>query len=249
MILFSARENIKMSSCPTWRGDNKLEMNTAGHMTDPYQSAVRMYDDQGWCTPFTQSPSFRPPIFINVESAARNIDRFPDPCSFELHLDTPLKGVTSLEIVDLYVPNGDSVEPKDGYFFVANGLMDVNSGTGKAIDGTFTPQANGIGRLYKDMKPDETVSPTAPGTWDAPVGLACASFGKFCYDGTMQSQCWERKNARKVHFFRPEVGKIGTLQFSLLQRDAVRYDLLSSTAFLAAEDNWTCTLMVTCRMD
>jgi hypothetical protein len=226
--------------------------------SNPFFSTVVPHDDQGWQVPFTQNPNFQAPVFVNVESARRDVSRYPNAASFELHFPHVFKGVSSIEVMDIILPSTPAgSEPPGNYFFMANGLVD-------ATTGAFNNE--GIVGVYTDMGPERTITSTNLDTIENRVDPGAAgrsyvtssisraaaapyvesvgsrSFGKFFYIQSSPVQAWERRNLRKVHYFTPELGKLGSLQFSLLNRDASLYTVPD-----APNADWSCTLMITCR--
>lgn len=129
---------------PCGPNGDRLPADSMGYSVQPYQNPMQLYDDQGWGVPFTQHPTFMAPIFLNVESARRDLDKYANPSSFRVHLPHKLSGIRSIELVQLIVPTiaDGGTAPLDDYFFLYNGLYD-------AQNNSFQPQ--GVLKMYETL--------------------------------------------------------------------------------------------------
>jgi len=237
-----------------------------GYSSQPYQNPMQLHDDQGWGVPFTQHPTFMAPIFLNVESARRDTSIYTSAVSFRLHLPHKLEGVRSIEVVELTVPSvgGGLDEPVDSYFFLYNGLVDnpaapTPSFSSQNIVGLYETMQMDRPPLYNAQNtipnnPTFTIKPSPatltadpssrPGAGAFPTpyphpDFGAHSFGKFPYISSAPVQIWERTNWRRVHYFKPELNKLDYLDFTLVDRAGVLYNLNGA--------EWSATLMVTAR--
>lgn len=244
-----------------------------GNSVQPYENPLQPYDDQGWGVPFTQSPTFAPPIYVNVESARRDMALYPDPANFSMQLPRPIEGIRSIELVELITPTLTNalLAPANDYFFLYNGL--------KRDDDTFAPQP--LVKLYDTLAmatpqtaptrvhaitkikdpttpqyPEYTgpdVTQKADTRYKAGAGAAAVmypypdfaanSFGKFVYDSARPVQYWERKGVRKCFFFKPEHGQLEKLDFCLVDREGRLYDMLGDSPV----GDWSATLLITAK--
>lgn len=216
-----------------------------------------------------QQAQRRHQLLVNVESAARNTTIFPDSRSFELHFPSLLDGVQSIEVVDLCVPNAeDASSPVDKYFFVANGLLNSQTGTfsSQGIVGAYEDMEAERTRLtipmFDTLTPHETATAggiaytqqqitnqsALPAYAYKPVGIH--SFGKFFHnDDASTVQIWEHPTQSKS--VKVASRRLGKLQFALVERDGQAYDH-ATTAFPddpAYLKNWTMTLRITLDKD
>lgn len=201
-----------------------------GYQNDPYTNDAIKYDDMGLITPFTQNPVLKPPYFFCVESRTRDITASPNSATFEVFFSQPLKGVSSIEVIDFVIPNATTAVPNN-YFFIANGLYNTTSNT-------FAAQQPCYGRIYRT--PQILATPPAVPV----VSNAQNAFGKFAYDtGASSSQIFTRVNARKVNYLTPEENNIQKFQITLLTSTGTLYDLSNGPNF----KDWTCTFMIQTR--
>lgn len=220
------------------------EADTIGHDYDPNTNPFILHDDQGWTVPFTHSPLFAGPLFVNIESIRRDTSLYPFSNSFRLVFPAPLHGVRSIELVDFCMPSLlDTDIPRSNYFFLANGLVKnyAVDGAGDPLagyEGQFAPQ--GTVRLYSTME-RETSGAFTQGS------VASFSLAKLPYESQKPVQVWERQNVRKVFFCQPEKETLAALEFCLLDNYAKPLPLQKlplAPAPKTSEDEWTCTLMI-----
>jgi len=263
------------ASCYTG-GYARHPADTIGYSTQPYQNPMQLYDDQGWGVPFTSDPMFMPPTFLNIESCRRDTNLYPDASSFALTLPHKLSGIRSIELLEIIVPSvaSGATEPLDNYFFLYNGLPQGNTYRPQGIiSGLYEtlnmarPQMMNTENLIPNAARPTIKNPgvsTVPGEYTGPEATDNAvqtfrqgtlpsdfpapysfpefgenSFGKFFYNSTVPVQNWQRLGFRRVFYFKPEKNVLDRLEFSLIDREGNLYDI--------GDQNWTATIMVTCR--
>lgn len=139
-------------------------MYSNGRGYDPLDNPMQPHDDQGWVVPFTQSPVFRAPIFLTIESSRRDRTRYPYSNSFALKLPGSLQGVRAMELVSFWMPTLEVADaPQSNSFFLANGLFDNYSTNDRISHSTCTIQ----GRKIENFATDSTFTLTLPTAYGA----------------------------------------------------------------------------------
>jgi len=259
-------------AAPCGPNGNRLPANSFGYSTQPYQNPMELHDDQGWGVPFTQHPTFMPPVFLNVESARRDTTLYPDADSFRLHLPHKLSGIRSIEVVDLYIPSAEVASiPADDYFFLYNGLKQ---------NGSYAPQ--GVMKMYETLNmerqqlynvnntiannveakvktPNEPISSeyyapevtlnaspsSRPGAGSFPTPYTFPDFGSNSFGKFRYESTLASQSWERSNWRRVQYFKPELSQLSFLDFSLV--DRLSVAYALPADTDWSATIMVTAR--
>lgn len=190
-------------------------------------------NDRGQVVVRPDAAKFKAPRYEHIDSSRRDTEQYPNPTSFRLHFDKPLRGVESIELTDIIVPSvsASANEPPGNYFLVANGLVTENT----SGDLSFTPQGNNFG-IYNSMNGKNCDGNGLNNGKD----MSNYSIIKLKYDPSRQVQCWERDGFYHIKYYNPLVSSIEYLDFSLIDRDGFLYDM-------DYQEDWSCTLQIMCK--
>lgn len=237
--------DIEACMCPDTEGD------TIGGDMEPYSNPMQSHNDHGKVVPFTQSPTFVGPIFLNISSDMRDLSIYgatylATQASF--HLDfPPIRGIKSIEVVSFETTPLDvdgSALVNCPFIYLANGL-----GTFSSPNSSFTPQ--GLMKLFKPSLQPRNSTFVATGVVLSSVLGNC--FARIPYNRRVvltpsddseyisEVEPWQTGQTRFIHYFKPEHAILHRLEFTLVD------NLGRVLQYPTDVGNFACTLCVTAR--
>jgi hypothetical protein len=191
------------------------------------------HDDQNNVVPFYQGPKYKPPYYAHVDSSRRDCDAYPNPQSFRLKFDKPLRGVFSIELLDIVFPNvlSTATEPENRIVYLLSGIV-TEGGSGNDFNAM---QPDNLG-VFHTMMPHTANDPAVDNS-SLQFQLADYALAKFRYDPTQPNQFWERHDWHKTKHFHPPHNSLAYLDFALTDR-------LGNLYPMDRDDNWTASLMI-----
>lgn len=185
-------------------------------------------DQSGTRVHFPDDFTFKPQLIFHADSDERDAVDYPNPASFRLMFDKPLRGVASIELLNVNFPNQDQdAIPPGRYVLFLNGLVNPNSNT-------FSPQDHNAG-TFTTMRNTDTDPGAATNT------LSEFALAKIPIEVAQPAQLWFRRELRQVKRFYPPIDKMMFFDVALTHRDGTLYD------FADDDDSWSFTLEVVCK--
>lgn len=179
-----------------------LGFEVAGNPVTPVNS-------DGKAVHFPRDFAFKQPFYVHIDSSQRDLAAYPTPTSFRLKFLTKLRGVYSIEVLDVNYPNPQTA-PTNRYVLLLNGLW---NGT------QFIPQSRANVGIYTPMV-SNNVAAGQPSNTKAIYALA-----KMNYDAAAASQYWRKSEVRQVKYYHPIHDSLDQLEFTLAYSSGEPLDL------------------------
>ena len=198
-----------------------------GTEADGY-NPIRPIDQTGRQVAIPKEPTFKPPYLAHFDSEDRDQQAHIPPSSFRLNFDKPLRGVFSIEVLTLNIPNTLGDVPPDGrYFWLALGLTRPNN----VFQRTGCFKGDGIFHTLRNT--------------DNTPGAAQRTFGEFAlarleYITGSPFQFFQKRELRMIKHFFPMEEKIGSIELALIDRNGVPYDM-------DPDESWHGSLEIVCK--
>ncbi len=210
----------------TWGGG---DFGTEG-VLNPTQP-VDIYGDTK-CYPY--GPTFKEPYLLHIDSSDRDAVSYPLAASFRVDLGKALRGVYSIEVLDISFPNQDGgVVPPGRYVYLIAGRV-IQDPLGNRPD-QIKPMNIDLG-IYNAAHPTNLT----PGTISNTV---CEfALAKVWYDTErVGNQYFRRTDYRYIKYLQPVQDRMNYIDVSLVDKDGNLYDLDPN------DPNWNCTLEIVCK--
>lgn len=192
---------------------------------------IQVFSNTNPTMPICHGFHVNPPVTLHVDSAWRDTAAYPSPGWFRVLLPNPLKGVISIELVQLNVPNVNATAPPGRYFWVAFGLCNGNA------PNTFRGNADFRGGT--SMFTAGLSNNIGYGSTAEPI-VAPYAIGKFNYDPLLSFQSWERGEMRFIYWPKPARETLNYIDLSLVARNGIPYDIGSF-------DSWSASFEIICK--
>lgn len=160
-------------------------------------------DSNGNMIEFPRFFTFKPPMYLHIDSNNRDVVAYPNPAFFRIDFPAIIRGVYSIEVLSVNYPNPDPF-PADRYTLLLSGLPDGSK---------FVPQHQGNLGIFtplitQNQAPNQTMNTVSK-----------YAIAKMHFDSTRPDQCWRKSEIRYIKYYSPCEDKLKCLEFTLAYSD------------------------------
>lgn len=195
---------------------------------EPVQNPVRPINQYGKHQDFPENFVFKEPLLLHGDSDERDVTSYPNAAQFRLKFPKALRGVYSIEVLDVNWPNQTgNVIPPGRIVYLLAGRVDPANGEIKSME----PEMG----IYETLQ-NTNLAPGAPTNTLSSLALA-----KLPYDSLRPNQLWQRGEYRFIKYFDPVRDKLDFIDVALTDKNGVLYDLDANAP------EWSFTLEIVCK--
>jgi len=163
---------------------------------DAQTSPIVPIDQSGKEHLLPKDSTFKPPVVVCVDSEDRDIVAYPDPTFFRLRFPKPMRGVFSIELLNLQIPNANSA-PTDNFILLKS----------------------------PELSRFEVMHSTNTTAGEPANSNIAEAFAKIPYVTTLPYQVFTRRELIMKKYFSPPEDKLLELTFELTDKYGDRYGM------------------------